>query len=299
VSRVPVLVNAGGGTASAKGETLEGEVRQAFAAVGIEADVRLLGGGDLAAAVTAAANAPLLVVGGGDGTLSTAAGALLAAGGQATLGLLPLGTHNHLARDLGIPLDLAGAARVVADGHTLRIDVARVNGRVFLNNASVGIYPALVLRREALRRAGGGPKWRADLRAAWTVLKRARHHRLRLVVEGRPTPLATPLLFVGNNRYGQGPIGLGRRASLRDGVLSVMALGRSSRFGLVRLALRTLAGRTHPERDLAAVAEVRACEVHLRGSAVELALDGEVVRMDGPLRFTLEPLALTVCAPAA
>lgn len=292
-----VLVNTGGGTAAARGDALQGEIEHAFAAAGLRVQVALITGDALPDAVRAAAGAPAIIVGGGDGTLNGAAGLLAAMDSRATLGILPLGTHNHLARDLGIPPDLPGAARIIADGHVTRIDTARVNDRLFLNNASIGLYPALVRRREAVRQARGGPKWLADLPAAWGVLKRARHHRLRLVIDGTGTRLRTPLLFVGNNRYGTGLADLGRRASLQDGMLSVLALDRSTRLGLVRLALGTLAGRTDPERDLAAVAEAAAVEVHLHGNSVEIALDGEVTRMTGPLRFSVVPHALAVFTP--
>ena len=297
-SALPVIINKGGGTAAARGDVVRAEVEHAFAAVGLRARVALLDGGAIGDAVTAAAGERAIVVGGGDGTLGCAAGALAEAGSGATLGILPLGTHNHLARDLGIPLDLAGAARVIADGHVAHIDTARANERLFLNNASIGLYPALVQRREAVRRARGiGPKWLADLPAAWSVLKRARHHRLHLLIEGERTRIRTPLLFVGNNRYGTGVTDLGRRASLQDGILSVLALDRSTRLGLLRLAVGMLAGRTDPERDLAAVAETPAFEVHLHGDTVEIALDGEVARMEGPLRFAIHPATLPVFAP--
>ena len=112
-------------------------VQAAFAAAGLVIDLHLLDGDRIAAAVAEHARAPLVVIGGGDGTLGATAGAL--AGHRVTLGILPLGTRNHLARALGVPLDLVEAAKLIAAGPTRRIDLARCNDVAFVNNASIGV----------------------------------------------------------------------------------------------------------------------------------------------------------------
>lgn len=297
---MPVLVNRGGGTALARAGTIAEELGRAFAGAGLAIDLRLIDGSDMAAAVAAVADRPIVAVGGGDGTIGCAAGALVAAGGKATLAVLPLGTRNHLARELGLSMDVAEVAKGIAAGATRRIDLAEVNGRVFVNNASIGFYPAMVRRRDAERRKRGLPKWLANLPAAWVVLKRARHHRLRLCMAGREQAVRTPMLFVGNNRYGLEPGKLGARASLEDGLLSVFAVERATAPGLARFALRTLFGRADPERDFAAMGETAALEVRMHASDIDVALDGEVTRLSAPLRFRVLPLALTViAAPSA
>ena len=111
-----------------------------------------------AAARTASARASIVVAAGGDGTISSVAAAVIDS--PAALGVLPLGTLNHFAKDLHIPLDLAGAIAVVAAGHVGHVDVGQVNERVFVNNSSIGIYPSIVEEREALRRRGHR-KWPA------------------------------------------------------------------------------------------------------------------------------------------
>lgn len=259
----------------------------------------MVAGCDMATAVAAQAGQPLVVVGGGDGTLGCAAGALVEAGSQATLGILPLGTRNHLAGELNLPADLAAVARLIADGPRRRIDVGRVNGHHFVNNASIGFYPEMVQRREALQRRAHLPKWLANVPAAWTTLKRARHHRLRLTLDGERTPVRTPLLFVGNNRYLLDRRSLGRRERLDEGVLSLFAVGPRHRVGLVGLALRTLVGRVDEDTDYAALGATRAFTVRLRRDHKAVALDGEVVRIAGPLRFECLPQALEVAAPPA
>ena len=214
------------------------------------------------------------------------------------MGILPLGTRNHLAGELGIPPDLDGAARLIAERPTRAIDLGRVgggyDGRVFVNNASIGLYPALVRRRDE----HPAPKWLAALPATIGALRRLRHHRLRLVVGGGDAqPIVTPLLFVGNNRYTLDRQAIGTRETLDGGVLSVFAVASRRRLALLGFALRTLTGRADPERDFAAIGEAREVIVHGHSRSIDVALDGEVVRLAMPLRFRSEAGALTVVAP--
>lgn len=298
---IPVFVNRHGGTARARGDKLGDELEQAFAAAGLAIDLQLIDGGAIGRAVAGAAKDGhrLIAVGGGDGTIGCAAGALLKAGGEGALAVLPLGTRNHLARDLGLPNDLAEIAQLIAGGVTRSIDLGEVNAHVFVNNASIGFYPEMVRRREAEQERRGLPKWLAYGPAAWAVLKRARHHRLRLRMKGDEREVRTPLLFVGNNRYALEPGKLGRRDSLQDGLLSVYALEGRTSPAMIGFALRTLIGRADLERDFAMVGDSGAFQVLLHNRAVDVALDGEVVRLAGPLRFRIVPGALKVIAPPA
>jgi len=293
--RLPVLINAGGGTAAARGDRLAGEVQAAFAQAGLAIDLLLLDGCDMQAAVAERAHLPRVVVGGGDGTIGCAAGAVLE--GHAALGILALGTRNHLARELGVPLDLAGAAKLIASGVERRIDVARVNGRLFINNASVGLYPEMVREREEEQVAHKLPKSIAALPASWRAVKRLRHHRLRLRMPGVTREVATPMLFVGNNHYSLEAGRIGKRDALDDGLLSVFALASHSRAALIGFALRALIGRVDRQEDFAAIGDVAQLTVTGRSRLVDIALDGEVERLALPLEFTLEPGALRVVAP--
>lgn len=292
---IPVIVNRSGGTAARLGDALGNRIDAAFAAADLTADIYLVDGCDIAEAVRAAAGAPLVVVGGGDGTLGTAAQARVESGGA--FGILPLGTRNHLALELGIPAALEGAVQVIAAGHSRRIDLASVNDRMFVNNASIGFYPLLVRWRDVRQGRRGYPKWLATIAGAASTLRRLPHHRLRITLSGRPEPIATPLLFVGNNRYELERGQIGRRLALDDGTLSVFAVATHSRAGIVWFALRTLAGRSDPERDFAALGECTGFTVASRSKRIAIALDGEVARMTPPLRFAVHPGALTVLAP--
>lgn len=293
---VPVLINAGGGTAASKGKKLETEVRDAFAAAGVAIDLHLINGCDMQDAVKKRAHLPLVVVGGGDGTIGCAAGEVL--NGKAALGILALGTRNHLARELGVPLDLPGAAKLIAAGTRRKIDVARVNGHLFINNASIGLYPEMVRLRDEEQEQLNLPKWLAAIPASWGTLKRLRHHRLRLRSPGGFSDVVTPMLFVGNNHYELKAGQVGKRSALDDGKLSVFAIAERSRAALIGFALRTLIGRADRRQDFAAIGDVAALTVTGRSRKVDVALDGEVVQLPLPLDFTIEAFALTVLAPA-
>lgn len=293
---IPVIVNRTGGTAARRGDKLEPELNAAFAAAGLAIDLQLVAGREIQGAIERVAGQPLVVVGGGDGTLGGAAAALIEAG--ATLGILPLGTRNHLARELGIPLDLPGAAKLIAERSVRRIDVARVNGELFVNNASVGLYPALVRRRDAARRRHGLPKWLAMAPATAGALAHLRNDRLRIDTPDGTQTVKTPMLFVGNNRYALEAGKIGRRTALDGGQLAIYAVAARSAAGLAAFALRTIIGRANPDFDFAAIGEMAEFTVNGAKARIDIALDGEVKCLDLPLRFEIQPRALAVVAPA-
>ena len=291
---LPVIVNRRAGGAA--GATLAARIEDAFAGAGLVAAIEFVEGDRIAQAVRAHSAAPLIVVGGGDGTLGTA---LAARRGGGALGILPLGTRNHLARDLAIPAALPAAAAVIAGGSTHAIDLASVNGLCFVNNASVGLYPLMVRHRDAAARSGL-PKWAATIPAAWSALGRLPYHRMHLHAGDAPgRDLRTPLLLVGNNRYTLERGHIGERASLADGTLSVFAVAAHSRLGLLWFGLRTLFGASDPMRDFAILGDFAAITVRSRAGTIDIALDGEVHRLRPPLRFSVAPAAVTVCVPAA
>jgi len=289
---IPVIVNAGGGAASRLGKGLRQTVEEAFAGAGVPVRVQAVDGADIAEAVRTT-ESELVVVGGGDGTLGSAAGALAHTG--RSLGVLPLGTRNHLALELGIPADLAEAAKVIAAGHVRTIDLGCAGDRAFVNNCSVGLYPSLVRERERVRH--GLPKWLATIPAAWRALRWLHSERFRLEWNGAEHTVETPLLFIGNNRYGLDAGRLGQRESLSDGVLSLAAVEAQSGGRLALMILRLLLGRADPERDFAALEDMD--ELCIYGHRQRhVALDGEVVRLRFPLRLSVLPGALRVVAPA-
>ena len=293
---IPVIVNRAGGLAAASGEGFADAIVEAFAVVGAAAEVRLVDPAGIARAVREAASAGgRLVVGGGDGTMGCVAQALADRPG-AELALLPLGTLNHLARDLGIPAGLDEAAALAVNGVAVPVDVAVVNDQRFVNNASVGLYPFMIRRRDDTRDRHGLPKWLATLPAAWAALARLPHHRLRIDMGDGARPLITSLLFIGNNRYALEAGSVGTRASLSDGQLSIFAVAHRSRLRLIWFALRTLFGNADRHADFVAIGERAALTVYSSGRSIEIALDGEVRRLKSPLRFHVEAGALMIVA---
>lgn len=289
---IPVIVNAHGGAAARRGRGLANEVCRSFAEAGIAAEVSCVAPEQVAPAIQET-RAPLVVVGGGDGTLGTAAGVLAASGRR--LGILPLGTRNHLARDLGLPLDMAEAARVIVQGEDRRIDLGQAGERVFVNNCSIGFYPRLVHAREAA--PGRLPRWLATAVATLAVLRRLRAEKFRVEWNGVEHRIHTPLLFVGNNRYSMKTGRLGRRESLSDGRLSLAAAAAPGPAGLAWTAARLAIGRADPERDFTALEELPALSI-LGHHVHRVALDGEQMRLRFPLRLKILAGALTVRVPA-
>lgn len=272
------------------GSGLEGALHDSFAEAGLDIELHLAEANGLSRILAKVAQKPLVIMGGGDGTLGSAAGILAEAG--STMAILPLGTRNHLARQLGLPLDLAEAAKVIAAGRTKRIDLGRVGDRVFVNNASVGLYTRLVRDREAMRL----PKRLANIPAAWRVLRHLHPHSMQLSIDGQTHHMATPLLFIGNNRYSLEQGSVGDRQSLSQGELAFYAVAPLKPLQLIGMAVRTLIGRAQPNRDFCALET--GTDATLAGSAaLDVACDGEVERMRLPLKFTSLPRALEVVVP--
>ena len=292
---IPVFLNAKAGGEHAREETEK--LRQAFADAGADADVRLLKEGeDLRAAAREALKArpAVLVAAGGDGTVSTLAGVVR--GTDTALGVLPAGTLNHFAKDLGIPLDPAEAARAIVHGRRVRVDVGEVNGNAFVNNASLGIYPKIVHERTQQQRRFGHSKRTAMLWAMLAVLHSPPLLALRLELEGEVQALRSPFVFVGNNRYAMEGFQIGTRARLDAGLLDVYTTRRGSAFGLMGLALRALFGRLRQADDFMEAA-VRSLRVESPRRRLLVAMDGEVRMMDTPLELRILPRALQVMVP--
>ncbi len=286
-----MVVNASGGRASREGEGLLTQLVEAFSAHGVVVEPQLVEGADIPAALTAASSADVVAVGGGDGTQGGAA-ALLSKAGQ-TMAVLPLGTLNHLALDLGIPDDLGEAAAVAVNGDVRAIDLAEAGDQIFVNNASVGIYTRLVRARDAQSL----PKWLATFPAAWTVLKGLKVRRLEIEINGARRIIETPLLFIGNNPYNLTGRRLGKRDALDTGMLGLNAVRHKNLAALVGFALRALVGRADPARDFVDIEDCAEFVLHGSGP-IDVAHDGEVSRMQLPLRFRSLPAALRVKVPA-
>ncbi len=235
----------------------------------------------------------VVAAGGGDGTVSAVAAALVDS--DAALGVLPMGTLNHFAKDMKIPLDLEHAVSTLFTGAEVRVDVGAVNGQIFLNNSSVGFYPQIVREREQ-RQRHGHPKWLALAHAVAYVMRDGITMRVRLEDDREGAhPIETPFVFVGNNPYNITGLEIGTRARLDCGMLWLCSTPHTGRAKLLRLALGALLGWVDTTDLLRR--DVKKVQIHTRRRHLLVARDGEVSVMQTPLRYSIRPGALRVLVP--
>ena len=293
-----VLINRHGGAASRDPE-IGAKVSAALKATGVAAKVELIDGGqcEVRAKAIAERGDELLIVGGGDGTVAAAASAV--AGTETRLAVLPLGTLNHFARDLGIPTELEEVAKLIASGSERRVDVGEMNGRVFINNSAIGLYPLMVVDRDVQQKRLGRSKRLAMIVASIRTLARFNHRRLTLTInEEEKARIDTPLLFVGNNDYRLDIGAAGQRESLDDGQLCVLVMRKKTRRGMIAASIRALFNRARPD-DMVQLDGVERLRVASHRSFLAVSLDGEVIREAPPLDYRIRKRALRVIAPAA
>ena len=235
----------------------------------------------------------VIVAGGGDGTVNSVAAAVVDS--DKTLGVLPLGTLNHFARDLKIPFDLEAAAQTIVAGHTTEVDIAEVNNRIFLNNSSLGIYPVIVREREKRQRLGLG-KWPAFIWATIQAFRRYPFLDVRLSVNDESLDRTTPFVFVGNNEYAMDLFNIGVRERLNRGVLSIYITHRTSRLKLIGLALRALFGSLRDDKDFVELCS-NEVKIETRHKRLRVAFDGEIEVMKPPLVYRVRSRALRVIVP--
>jgi YegS/Rv2252/BmrU family lipid kinase len=292
---IEVIINIGSGADDK--EELRDRLAEIFSASGLNARISLARNGEEVveqARRAALSESNTIVAGGGDGTLSAVASIVV--GTNKALGVLPLGTLNHFAKDLRIPLDLEAAARTIIAGHTTQVDVGEVNRHIFLNNSSLGLYPRLVREREKQQRMGFG-KWAAFFWAAIAVLRRYPFLDVKLSVEGKDFSSRSPLVFIGNNEYEMESLNAGARAYLNAGRLSLYITHDAGRLGLVRLAWRALFGGLRDDKDFLALCS-KEIWIDTKHRRLRVAMDGEVTAMQPPLHYRIRPLSLRVLVPA-
>ncbi|MET0319964.1 MAG: diacylglycerol kinase family protein [Duganella sp.] len=296
LNSIVVIVNASAGLGYCG--DWSASLAEKFRAHGVEPDIVLAKSGDemIARARRAVADrVNIVVAGGGDGTINAVASQLVDT--DTHLGVLALGTLNHFAKDMHIPLDLDEAVANAVTGKPRRVDVGEVNGRIFLNNSSLGMYPDLVRDREQQQKHLGRSKWHAFGRSLFVVLRRFPFMRVRLTINGQEHLRSTPFVFIGNNEYLQG-LTIGERERLDGGKLSLYVAQKPTRLGLLRYAVHALFNRLSAARDFD-VLTASALEIDTRRHHLRVATDGEVTVMTPPLAYRSRAGALSVIAPAA
>ncbi|MEO6369165.1 MAG: diacylglycerol kinase family protein [Steroidobacteraceae bacterium] len=237
----------------------------------------------------------VVVAAGGDGTLNLVASVLLDSG--LPFGVIPLGTFNYFARDLGIPLDPRAAALALAQGQIRRVHVARVNGHLFLNNASFGLYRHLLEERERYKQRFGRYKLVAVIAALAALWRYRQIYTLRMELDGKPVTIRTPLLFLGLNALQLENLDLEIARCTDAGLMAVIALQPTSRWHILGLALRGALGGLHNSPDLRCFGASRVEVSQVGRRRTRVAVDGESIECDMPLHFEVQRDALQVLVP--
>ncbi len=292
-----VILNTNSGTAHALGVTAE-TLGALFEANGLDAVIDADSERDLMDRIADALASPAqtIVAAGGDGTITALAGAMLDT--EKDLAILPLGTFNAVAKDLHLPLDLAGAVAALATGASQRIDVAEVNGRVFLQKVVIGLIPGLAAGREHLRGQETAGAKIGFLRYFFRRLARAR--RLAVAIDpgdGRQRVERVQAMAVACNAYDEG---LGRffsRQSLDRGTLTLYILKHFTAGDFIRLVSGMLLGHWKDDEALS-VESIASVTINTRKPLIKVMFDGEVETFQTPLRFVIRPRALSVIVPA-
>jgi YegS/Rv2252/BmrU family lipid kinase len=297
--KIVALLNEAAG-AVVQASNLEARLPILFARHGVEAEIIIVARHDLEQGAKRAVKraeegkVDAVVAGGGDGSIRVVAGAL--AHTSVPLGVLPLGTFNHFAKDLGIPIDLEGAVETIAKGGRRIIDIASVNGEIFINNSSIGIYPYLVSDRDRLRKQHAVAKWLATILATLHTLRQYPRTELTIETKDWTKSYRTPCLFVGNNEYAMELTSLGRRNALDEGKLFLCVVKQPTPLGLLRAFLHLCLGRLDPARDIDRF-KLDALTITARIKQLAVALDGDVGTIHPPLHYCSVPGALRVIVP--
>ena len=239
---------------------------------------------------TLAAGLRSFIVAGGDGSVHHVLQALVHTEG--VLGVVPVGSVNHLARDLGIPLDWRGAFDVALNGEIRQIDVGIINGTYFLNSVMLGLYPAISTYREQFRSTHS--KWRAYVKAIRFALHQFPHVTLVVEMDGRVDTLRTQMFVVSVNAYDLATTGMvAPKTTLTDGRLSIYTLSFMSRWEFIRAAAKYFRGKI---ADVPGFRRVRTAQLRIDTGRrkLKVSVDGELVKTQPPLQIAAVPASLLV-----
>ncbi|MBL0728617.1 diacylglycerol kinase family protein [Piscinibacter sp. HJYY11] len=248
----------------------------------------------------ATAQGGVIVAAGGDGTINAVAQAAHDAG--CPMGVLPQGTFNYFSRTHGIPQDTAAAVSALLNAQAQPVQVGLINNRVFLVNASLGLYPELLEDREAYKQRFGRSRIVALFAAGATLLREHRQLRLRIERGGAVRDVRTATLFVGNNRLQLQQVGLPEARGIEHGRVAAVMLKPTSTWGLVRLMWNSALGKLS-EADEVESFQFQHMTVQpwlpYGARRVKVATDGEICLMRAPLEFRVSPRPLYLLKPGA
>ena len=271
-------------------------IERAFRDAGVDVEVKSVEGKDVEQAARDALKTDIdgIVAGGGDGTLNTIANVM--AGSGKAYGVLPLGTHNHFAKDLGIPLELEPAVAALSRGEVTELPVAEVNGRIFLNFSALGFHPELVRHREAQRKTLGREKWQAMIVALVRVFTRFPIIVVKLITPEKLVRRITPSVIVCNNPHQMKVFGVESASVPERGLLNVYVARRTRRISMIWLFIRAMFKSLDTARNFEALA-LREVTIDTTHRHARVSIDGEVTDMRPPLRYRVRETGLRVIVP--
>ena len=241
-------------------------------------------------------NVGVIVAAGGDGTLNAVASELLHQ--EIPLGVLPLGTFNYVARVLNIPLDIIQAADVIATGESRSSHVARINDRIYLNNASLGLYPLFIKKRELYNRKFGRFPLHAYTSGLDVLLRDRKELKLEIEVNQQKYPVKTPLIFFGNNQLQLQEMNLKIAKCAEIGEVAGVVLAKSDKMSLFKTLFQLIRGQLENAADVYSFSGEKVT-VYSKKAKLTVAIDGEITEIATPLKFNVDKNALKIMVPYA
>ncbi|WP_180111154.1 diacylglycerol kinase family protein [Acinetobacter sp. YH12136] len=238
----------------------------------------------------------VVVAAGGDGTLNAVAAKLK--GTHIPMGILPLGTFNYVARLLNIPLDLIEAAQVIATGTTRAVHVAQINQHIYLNNASLGLYPLFIQKRERYNQYLGRLPLHAYTSGLDVLIRDRKELKLKIAVDGKLYPLKTPLIFFGNNQLQLSEMNLRIAQAAEQGKVAGVVVAKSDKLTLFKILWQMIQGKLDQASDVYSFAADQVV-IHSTQTQLTVAIDGEIVKMRPPLHISVQKNALNIKVPHA
>lgn len=236
----------------------------------------------------------VIVAAGGDGTLNAVASQLL--NQEIPMGILPLGTFNYVARVLNIPLDLLEAAKIVGTGEPRASHVARINDYIYLNNASLGLYPLFIKKRELYNQKFGRFPLHAYTSGLDVLIRDRKELKLELEVDGTKYPVKTPLLFFGNNQLQLEEMKLKIAKCAELGEVAGVILAKSDKATLFKTLFQLIRGNLEKAEDVYSFSGEQVA-VYSKKSSLTIAIDGELMEIKTPLHFSVAKNALKIMVP--
>ena len=243
---ISMVMNTGSGHHAYGHEQLARQLTAYFSEQGFEVDLYLLTEARQLSEVVRQARAKhereggIIVAAGGDGTLNTVAQELKHS--SIRMGIIPLGTFNYVARALDIPLDPFAAAQVIVEGVARPVHLGTVNDYIYLNNASIGLYPKIIEQRELYNARFGRFRVVAMVSGFVVLMREQQKLKLKMTIDGEQTPIETPLVFFGNNQLQLQDLKLTLAECVAQGKLAAVAITALTRWQMIKLIHRLQVG---------------------------------------------------------